>query len=200
MYGAVKRMIDIVVASILLCFFLPIILFAALLLALANQGDIFFRQSRPGLKGKIFKIVKFKTMNDKRDAHGELLPDDARMTKMGDLIRKLSIDELPQLVNVLKGEMSIVGPRPLLAEYLDLYSVHQARRHLVRPGITGWAQVNGRNSISWKTRLDLDVWYVEHQSFCLDLKILWLTVMKVIRREGVSAAGMKTMPRFNGDN
>lgn len=200
MYGIFKRAMDLAVALVLLICVSPIIILAALALAVANNGAIFFIQPRPGWRGRIFKIVKFKTMNDKKDVHGILLPDDKRMTKVGELVRKLSLDELPQLINVVKGEMSIVGPRPLLVDYLDLYNVDQARRHEVRPGITGWAQVNGRNAISWKKRLELDVWYVDHQSFWLDIKIMWMTVLKVIKREGVSAEGMKTMPRFTGDN
>ncbi|MBS1556971.1 MAG: sugar transferase [Bacteroidetes bacterium] len=200
MYGIFKRAMDLAVALVLLICVSPIIILAALALAVANNGAIFFIQSRPGWRGRIFKIVKFKTMNDKKDVHGILLPDDKRMTKVGELVRKLSLDELPQLINVVKGEMSIVGPRPLLVDYLGLYNVDQARRHEVRPGITGWAQVNGRNAISWKKRLELDVWYVDHQSFWLDIKIMWMTVLKVIKREGVSAEGMKTMPRFTGDN
>jgi lipopolysaccharide/colanic/teichoic acid biosynthesis glycosyltransferase len=200
MYGIFKRTMDLAVALVLLTCCSPIIILAALALAVANNGTIFFIQLRPGWKGRIFKIVKFKTMNDKKDMHGMLLPDDERMTKVGELVRKLSFDELPQLINVVKGEMSIVGPRPLLVDYLDLYNVDQARRHEVRPGITGWAQVNGRNAISWKKRLELDVWYVDHQSFWLDMKIMWMTVLKVIKREGVSAEGMKTMPRFTGEN
>jgi len=200
MYGIFKRAMDLAVALVLLICVSPIIILAALALAVANNGAIFFIQPRPGWRGRIFKIVKFKTMNDKKDVHGILLPDDKRMTKVGELVRKLSLDELPQLINVVKGEMSIVGPRPLLVDYLDLYNVDKARRHEVRPGITEWAQVNGRNAISWKKRLELDVWYVDHQSFWLDAKIMWMTVLKVIKSEGVSAEGMKTMPRFTGDN
>lgn len=200
MYGFFKRVMDLMVAVILLICCSPILILAALALTLTNNGNIFFMQPRPGLNGRIFKIVKFKTMDDKRDSHGMLLADDERLTKVGEWIRKLSLDELPQLVNVVRGEMSIVGPRPLLVDYLNLYSVDQARRHQVRPGITGWAQVNGRNAISWKKRLELDIWYVDHQSFWLDVRILWMTILKVIKREGVSADGMKTMPRFTGDN
>jgi undecaprenyl phosphate N,N'-diacetylbacillosamine 1-phosphate transferase len=200
MYGIFKRAMDLAVALVLLICCSPLLILAALALAIANNGTIFFIQLRPGFRERIFKIVKFKTMNDRRDSNGILLSDDERLTKVGELIRKLSLDELPQLINVVKGEMSIVGPRPLLVDYLDLYNMDQARRHEVRPGITGWAQVNGRNAISWKKRLELDVWYVDHQSFRLDVKIMWMTVVKVLKSEGVSANGMKTMPRFTGDN
>lgn len=196
-----KRFIDFWAAFVLLILLCPIILLVALFLLFANKGaDIFFFQKRPGYKGKIFKVIKFKTMTDERDAEGNLLPDEQRMTKIGRFIRSTSVDELPQLFNVLKGDMSLVGPRPLLPEYLPLYSKEQARRHEVRPGITGWAQVNGRNDISWKKKFELDVWYVDHCSFWLDMKILFLTVKKVIVREGVSKAGHATTEPFNGNN
>lgn len=161
-------------------------------------SPVLFAQERPGLHGQSFKMVKFRTMTDKRDADGHLLPDEERLTAFGRWLRSTSLDELPELLNVFKGEMSLVGPRPLLVEYLPLYSPEQARRHDVRPGITGWAQVNGRNAISWEDKFKLDVWYVENQSLWLDIKILWLTVKKVLVREGISAAGDATMPKFTG--
>lgn len=162
-------------------------------------APIFFRQARPGMNGKSFEMIKFRTMTDARSDDGRLLPDSERLTKFGQWLRSTSLDELPELWNVLKGDMSLVGPRPLLMEYLPLYNSEQARRHDVRPGITGWAQVNGRNSISWEEKFDLDVWYVDNQSFFLDLKILWLTIKKVIAREGVNADGHETMWPFRGD-
>jgi lipopolysaccharide/colanic/teichoic acid biosynthesis glycosyltransferase len=167
---------------------------------IANRGEPFFFQPRPGLNGRIFRIVKFRTMNNRRDAKGELLPDAERLTPVGSFVRKTSLDEIPQLINVLKGDMSLIGPRPLLVEYLPLYSREQSRRHDVRPGITGWAQVNGRNAIDWETKFRLDVWYVDHLSFLLDLKIIWLTVLKVFRSEGISAAGSATMEKFTGSS
>lgn len=196
-----KRFIDFWVAVIMFLIFGPVILVVALLLVFVNKGaNIFFFQERPGYKGKIFKVIKFKTMTDERDANGNLLPDGQRMTKAGRFIRSTSLDELPQLFNVIKGDMSLVGPRPLLPEYLPLYNSEQARRHEVRPGITGWAQVNGRNNISWKKKFELDVWYVDHCSFILDAKILFLTVKKVIVREGISKSGHATSEPFNGYN
>ncbi|MFQ7016883.1 MULTISPECIES: sugar transferase [unclassified Akkermansia] len=173
-------------------------LLLALLLALANRGTPFFRQTRPGRGGRLFRIVKFKTMTDARDSHGELLPDEQRLTRAGALVRSLSLDELPQLFNVLAGQMSFIGPRPLLPEYLPLYTAEQARRHDVRPGITGWAQVNGRNAIGWERKFELDVWYVDHLSFPLDMRIIFLTLAKVVRRQGISAAGCATMEKFTG--
>jgi len=178
---------------------MPILLPAGILLTVANRGTPFFIQARPGKNGKIFKIVKFKTMNDKRDASGKLLPDDQRLTKIGKIVRKTSIDEIPQLWNVLKGDMSLVGPRPLLPEYLPLYNDFQKRRHEVRPGITGWAQVNGRNAVSWQQKFEYDVWYVENLSFLLDVKILLLTVKKVFKSEGIAAEGAATVGRFKGN-
>lgn len=178
-----------------------IIILVAIWLYLANKGaGAFFTQDRPGKNGKIFKVIKFKTMTDERDAQGNLLPDADRLTKVGKFVRSTSIDELPQLINVLKGDMALIGPRPLLPQYLPLYSKEQARRHEVRPGITGWAQVNGRNTISWKRKFELDVWYVDHCSFWLDLKILILTIKKVFVREGISQEGQATMEFFNGNN
>lgn len=165
-----------------------------------GHKNIFFPQQRPGKDEKIFKIVKFKTMTDERDVEGNLLPDEKRLTKIGKFIRKTSLDELPQLINVLKGDMSLIGPRPLLPQYLPLYSKEQARRHNVRPGITGWAQVNGRNDISWGKKFELDVWYVDHLSFGLDMKIIFLTIWKVLKRDGVSKEGMATTEPFNGHN
>lgn len=166
---------------------------------MANKGKLFFFQKRPGLHGRIFLIIKFKTMNDRKDLSGNLLSDAKRITMIGRLIRKTSLDELPQLINVIKGDMSLVGPRPLLVQYLPLYSKEQARRHEVRPGITGWAQVNGRNAISWQQKFEYDVWYVDHVSFFLDIKILWLTFVKAIKREGINPAGQATMEPFKGN-
>ena len=177
----------------------PILVFITLLLAISNRGTPFFFQTRPGKKSKLFKVIKFKTMNDKTDKLGNLLPDSDRLTKLGSFIRKASLDEFPQLFNVLKGDMSLVGPRPLLVEYIPLYSKEQAKRHLTRPGITGWAQVNGRNTISWKEKFKLDVWYVENQSFFLDVKILFLTIAKVFKREGISSEETVTMSKFKGN-
>ncbi len=193
-----KRVLDFVVALIGLIILSPIFLFVTICLFVANEGKPFFFQLRPGLHGKIFKIVKFKTMNDKKDANGNLLLDAERLTPIGSFVRKTSLDEIPQLVNVLKGDMSLIGPRPLLVHYLDLYSDFQNRRHEVKPGITGWAQVNGRNAISWDTKFELDVWYAENISFVLDLKILFKTALKVIKSEGINAADAATIEPFNG--
>ncbi|MGB8376427.1 MAG: sugar transferase, partial [Salegentibacter sp.] len=168
--------------------------------AIANGGKPFFFQSRPGKNGEIFRIVKFRTMTDARDAKGDLLPDSERLTGAGKIVRKTSIDEIPQLFNVLKGEMSLIGPRPLLPQYLEIYSPRQSRRHEVRPGITGWAQVNGRNAISWSRKLEYDVWYVEHISFLLDMKIFFKTLKKVVASEGINTANMATTEPFNGKN
>jgi lipopolysaccharide/colanic/teichoic acid biosynthesis glycosyltransferase len=170
-----------------------------LLLGIANQGKPFFIQPRPGKNGKVFNIIKFKTMNDRKDEHGKLLPDADRLTPVGAFVRKTSLDEIPQLLNVIKGDMSLVGPRPLLTHYLHLYSDFQNLRHEVKPGITGWAQVNGRNAISWDKKFELDVWYVEHISFILDLKILFKTIRKVIKKEGINAADAATIEPFNGN-
>lgn len=193
-----KRVLDFVAALIGLIILSPIFIAVTVFLYFANEGKPFFFQLRPGKNGKIFKIVKFKTMNDKKDTDGNLLSDAERLTKMGSFVRKTSLDEIPQLVNVLKGDMSLIGPRPLLVHYLDLYSDFQNRRHEVKPGITGWAQVNGRNAISWDTKFELDVWYVENISFVLDLKILFKTVLKVIKSEGINAADAATIEPFNG--
>ena len=177
----------------------PLILLSALLLAVVNKGKVWFIQPRPGKDEKIFKLVKFKTMTDERDAGGQLLPDEKRLTAIGTFIRKTSLDELPQLINVLKGDMSLVGPRPLLVEYLPLYSQAQRRRHSVKPGITGWAQVNGRNAISWPEKFRYDLYYVNHISFWLDVKILLLTFLKVFRAEGINSTSTVTMEKFTGE-
>ena len=196
-----KRLIDFIVVYGVLVIIWPILLIMTLWLHFANRGaGAFFTQERPGQYGKIFKVIKFKTMTDERDENGDLLPDEKRLTKIGKFIRSTSVDELPQLFNVLKGDMSLIGPRPLLPQYLPLYSKEQARRHEVRPGITGWAQVNGRNAISWTKKFELDVWYVDHCSFLLDLKIIFLTVKKVFVREGISSDTSVTMEPFIGNN
>lgn len=196
-----KRLIDFIVVFGVLVIIWPILLIMTLWLHFGNRGaGAFFTQERPGQYGKIFKVIKFKTMTDERDENGDLLPDEKRLTKIGKFIRSSSVDELPQLFNVLKGDMSLIGPRPLLPQYLPLYSKEQARRHEVRPGITGWAQVNGRNAISWTKKFELDVWYVDHCSFLLDLKIIFLTVKKVFVREGISSDTSATMEPFIGNN
>ena len=196
----IKPTLDILIALFALIVLSPFLLFFSILLALANKGNPFFLQNRPGKNGRIFKIIKFKTMTDARDLNGKLLPDSERLTLTGKFVRKTSVDEIPQLINVLKRDMSLIGPRPLLPEYLEIYTRRQSKRHEVRPGITGWAQVNGRNAISWNKKLELDVWYVEHLSFWLDLKILWLTFLKVVKSEGVNTANMATTEPFNGSN
>lgn len=196
-----KRLIDFIVVLGVLVVIWPILLIMTLWLHFVNKGaGAFFTQERPGKNGKIFKVIKFKTMTDERDVEGKLLPDAERLTKVGRFVRSTSADELPQLLNVLKGDMSLIGPRPLLPQYLPLYSKEQARRHEVRPGITGWAQVNGRNAISWTKKFELDVWYVDHCSFLLDLKIIFLTVKKVFVREGISSDTSATMEPFTGNN
>lgn len=196
-----KRLIDFTLVLCVLLVIWPILLIVALWLHFANKGaGVFFTQDRPGKDAKIFKAIKFKTMTDERDAEGNLLPDAQRITKIGRLLRSLSIDELPQLFNVLKGDMALVGPRPLLPKYLPLYSKEQFRRHEVRPGITGWAQVNGRNNISWTKKFELDVWYVDHLSMWLDIRILLLTVKKVFMREDISFGGEATTHPFDGTN
>ena len=194
-----KRFLDFFLAGILLVLSAPIFIVATLALATVNRGNPFFFQIRPGLHGKVFTLVKFKTMRDAFDHEGNPLPDSERMTKLGALIRKASIDELPQLWNVMKGEMSLVGPRPLLVEYLPLYNDTQARRHMVKPGITGWAQVNGRNTLTWNEKFALDVWYVDHVTFLIDFKNLTLTIKNVISRTGVNHSDNIPMPRFTGD-
>ncbi|ALV95431.1 undecaprenyl phosphate N,N'-diacetylbacillosamine 1-phosphate transferase [Campylobacter jejuni] len=194
-----KRIFDFILALVLLVLFSPVILITALLLKI-TQGSVIFIQNRPGLDEKIFKIYKFKTMSDERDEKGELLSDELRLKAFGKIVRSLSLDELLQLFNVLKGDMSFVGPRPLLVEYLPLYNEEQKLRHKVRPGITGWAQVNGRNAISWQKKFELDVYYVKNISFLLDLKIMFLTALKVLKRSGVSKEGHVTTEKFNGKN
>ena len=193
-----KRLLDVTAALVGLILLSPLILVLLLLIRQKLGSPVFFTQTRPGLYGKPFKMVKFRTMTDARNPNGELLPDSLRLTSFGKFLRSTSLDELPELWNVLKGDMGLVGPRPLLMEYLPHYSSEQARRHEVRPGITGWAQINGRNAISWEEKFKLDVWYVDNQSFILDLKILLLTIKKVFVREGISANGEATMPKFTG--
>lgn len=196
-----KRLIDFILVLCVLLVIWPILLIITVWLHFANKGTgAFFTQDRPGKNGKIFKVIKYKTMTDERDAEGNLLPDADRLTKVGRFVRSTSIDELPQLINVLKGDMALIGPRPLLPQYLPLYSPEQARRHEVRPGITGWAQIHGRNAISWTKKFEYDVWYVDHCSFLLDLKIVFLTIKKVFIREGISQEGQATMEFFNGHN
>mgnify|MGYP005919855473 CR=1 FL=1 len=200
--SCVKRVLDFVIALIALCLLCPFFSLVVILLFIAHRSfnGVFFVQSRVGYREKTFKILKFKTMSDRRDEAGILLPDAERLTPIGKIVRELSIDELPQLINVLKGDMALIGPRPLLVQYLPLYSKEQARRHDVRPGITGWAQVNGRNAISWTKKFELDVWYVDHCSLWLDLCIIFKTIKKVFIREGISQEGQTTMEPFNGKN
>ena len=195
-----KRLMDIVCAGVGLCLLAPVFIGTAILVRVKLGSPILFTQIRPGLHGQPFKMMKFRTMTDERDSQGELLPDAERLTAFGKFLRSSSLDELPELLNVLKGDMSLVGPRPLLMEYLPLYSPEQARRHHAKPGITGWAQINGRNAISWEQKFSLDVWYVDNQSLWLDIKILFLTVWKVFKREGISAAGEATMTKFTGNH
>lgn len=196
-----KRVIDFILVFCVLAVIWPILFLVTLWLYFANKGTgAFFFQERPGKNGKIFRVIKFKTMTDERDVNGNLLPDADRLTNVGRFVRSTSIDELPQLINVLKGDMALIGPRPLLVQYLPLYNKEQARRHDVRPGITGWAQVNGRNAISWTKKFELDVWYVDHCSFLLDVKIIFLTIKKVFVREGISQEGQATMEFFTGNN
>jgi lipopolysaccharide/colanic/teichoic acid biosynthesis glycosyltransferase len=194
-----KRILDIVLSLVALLLLSPVIFLLSILVALKLGRPVLFKQKRPGLKGAIFEMIKFRSMRDAVDELGNTLPDSKRLTSFGKKLRSTSLDELPGLWSVLKGDMSLVGPRPLLVEYLPLYSKEQARRHDVRPGITGWAQVNGRNAISWEDKFKLDVWYVDNQSFWLDIKILFLTVKKVLIRDGVSAEGEATMPKFTGN-
>jgi lipopolysaccharide/colanic/teichoic acid biosynthesis glycosyltransferase len=195
-----KPFLDFLLSLIGLILASPVFVVVTVLLAIANNGKPFFFQLRPGKNGQIFRIVKFKTMNDKCDASGKLLSDAQRLTPIGNFVRKSSIDEIPQLINVLIGDMSLIGPRPLLVEYLPLYSPEQARRHEVRPGITGWAQVNGRNALSWQQKFEYDVWYVENLTFALDLKILFMTIAKVFKREGISSDTSATMEAFKGNS
>ena len=197
----VKRWLDFVIVLCVLLVMWPVLLVIAVWLHFANKGaGAFFTQERPGKDGKLFKVIKFKSMTDERDEDGQLLPDAERLTAVGRFIRSTSLDELPQLLNVLKGDMALIGPRPLLPQYLPLYSKEQARRHEVRPGITGWAQVHGRNAISWTEKFKLDVWYVDHVSLRVDLEVVFLTIKKVLKREGISQEGQATMEMFNGNN
>ena len=196
--NSLKRIIDFAASLLGLLVLFPIFLIVLILLAVLNRGTPFFFQTRPGKNAKLFKVIKFKTMNDRKGSDGQLLPDADRLTSFGKFIRKTSLDEIPQLLNVIKGDMSLIGPRPLLVEYLPLYNAMQIRRHEVRPGITGWAQVNGRNAISWEQKFEYDVWYVDHISFLLDLRILFLTIKKVFKSEGISAVGHVTAEKFSG--
>jgi undecaprenyl phosphate N,N'-diacetylbacillosamine 1-phosphate transferase len=195
----IKRPLDLVISIIAFLLFSPVFMIITLLLFIANNGKPFFLQSRPGFNGLIFKVIKFKTMNDKRGRDGKLLSDAERMTTIGKIVRKTSLDEVPQLLNVIKGDMSLIGPRPLLIDYLPLYNEQQSRRHEVRPGITGWAQVNGRNAISWRQKFEYDTWYIDNLSIALDGKILWMTLLKVVRSEGISSPTTVTMERFTGN-
>ena len=200
-YKYLKRLLDFFIVFFALLLIWPILLLIIIFLHFTNKGaGVFFTQDRTGKDARIFKAIKFKTMTDERDAEGNLLPDEVRLTKVGRIVRSLSIDELPQLFNVLKGDMALIGPRPLLPKYLPLYSKEQFRRHEVRPGITGWAQVNGRNNISWQRKFELDVWYVDHLSFALDARIFFLTIRKVFMREDIAKDGMATTEPFNGHN
>lgn len=198
--NGIKRLLDILVSLIVLVCLLPFLLLVTVWLHVVNRGHVFFFQERPGKEGKLFKIIKFKTMTDRKDANGTLLPDMQRLTKVGKFLRSTSIDELPQLINVLKGDMSLIGPRPLLPQYLPLYNERQARRHEIRPGITGWAQCHGRNSISWKEKFEMDVWYVEHCSFLVDLEVVFFTIKKVFAKEGIGSDNSITMDYFTGNN
>lgn len=195
-----KRALDFLISLIGLVFFVPILILPTLLLFITNRGTPFFVQVRPGKHGRLFNVIKFKTMNDKRDKNGKLFPDADRLTPLGKLMRNTSLDEIPQLLNVLKGDMSLIGPRPLLVEYLPLYNDVQKRRHEVKPGITGWAQVNGRNTITWQQKFEYDVWYVDHISILLDFNIVYLTIKKVFNQEGINQQGQATVGEFNGYN
>ncbi len=195
----IKSIIDYCVSLVVLIVLFLVLFGVTVLLFIANYGKPFFFQLRPGKNERIFKIIKFKTMNDKKDSNGNLLPDARRLTKIGQFVRKTSLDELPQLINVLKGDMSLIGPRPLLPEYLPLYNETQKRRHEVKPGITGWAQVNGRNAISWEQKFEYDVWYVDHFTFLLDLKIVYLTIKKVFKREGITSENSVSAEAFKGN-
>jgi len=196
----VKLMTDFIISLLLLIVLSPIIVITVIGLFIANHGKPFFFQTRPGINEKTFSIIKFKTMNDKKNSEGNLLPDAQRLTKIGSFVRKTSLDELPQLINVLKGDMSIIGPRPLLPEYLPLYNEIQRRRHEVKPGITGWAQVNGRNAISWSQKFEFDIWYVDNVSFVIDCKIVFLTIKKVFKREGITAENSVSAEAFEGNS
>jgi len=194
-----KRALDFIISLSAFIIFLPFFFIICIVLCIANRGKIFFVQARPGQNERIFKLIKFKTMNDRKDKDNNLLPDSERMTKIGTFIRKSSLDEIPQLINVIKGDMSLIGPRPLLVEYLPLYDSVQKKRHNVRPGITGWSQVNGRNAISWEKKFEQDVWYVEHQSFSLDYIILLKTIKKVVNMEDINSSTSVTMEKFSGN-
>ncbi len=196
----IKRILDFLIALVGFTVVSPIFLFVTFFLWIANNGKPFFFQKRPGQNERIFSIIKFKTMNDKKDVHGNLLPDEQRMTKIGTFVRKTSLDEIPQLLNVIKGDMSLIGPRPLLVEYLPLYNSQQKRRHNVRPGITGWAQINGRNSITWQKKFELDVWYVDNISFLLDIQIILKTIKKVFKQDDINSDSSVTMEPFTGNN
>ncbi len=198
-YKFIKRAIDFTAAFLALMILFPVMITVALLLAITNHRPVYFTQKRVGWKDKIFTVYKFKSMNEARDENGHLLPDALRLTSFGKFLRKTSLDELPQLLNVLKGDMSLIGPRPLLLHYLPLYSEEQRKRHLVRPGITGWAQVNGRNIISWQKKFELDVWYVHHLSFWIDCKIVWLTLVNILKAVGISQEGQATVEAFTGN-
>jgi sugar transferase EpsL len=193
-----RRFFDLALTLPAVCILLPVFIFIAFLVRLNLGSPVLFSQQRPGLGGKPFRMYKFRTMTDARGASGELLPDDLRLTRFGRFLRSTSLDELPELINVLKGDMSLVGPRPLLMQYLERYTPDQARRHEAKPGITGWAQVNGRNAITWEEKFSLDVWYVDHQSFWLDIKIIFMTIWKIFKREGINQAGQATMEEFKG--
>jgi lipopolysaccharide/colanic/teichoic acid biosynthesis glycosyltransferase len=194
-----KPLLDLFFAGLFFLMLSPLFILCSLLLGIANKGTIFFLQKRPGKNEKIFTVIKFKTMNDKKDQEGNLLPDEKRLTTIGKFIRKTSLDELPQLINVIKGDMSLVGPRPLLIEYLPLYDQFEKRRHEVKPGITGWAQVNGRNAISWQQKFGYDIYYIDHLSFTLDIRILFLSFVKILQAKGISAEGSATMKKFTGN-
>lgn len=196
----IKRGLDLFISGSLILILSPLVILITCFLTVSNKGKPFFFQLRPGLKGKPFNIIKFKTMNDRVDFNGVLLPDNQRLTKVGQFVRKSSLDEIPQLINVLWGDMSLIGPRPLLMDYLSLYDEEQKRRHEVRPGITGWAQVNGRNAISWEEKFQFDVWYVDNLTFFLDCKIIWQTILKVVAREGITQSGHVTTEPFRGKN
>ncbi|WP_375577792.1 sugar transferase [Marivirga tractuosa] len=195
----IKPFFDRLMALVALIIASPIFLIVSFLLAIFQNGKVFFTQKRPGLNEEIFLLIKFKTMRDDMDENGELLPDDQRLTWIGKVVRKSSLDEIPQLLNIIKGDMSFIGPRPLLVEYLPLYSEEQLKRHLVTPGITGWAQINGRNTISWQKKFEHDIWYVQNQSFLLDMKIIFMTIYKVFKAEGISAEGSATIEKFKGN-